>query len=429
MRKQPELPPPSVPSFKQPSGIVIQQREYKLLTPLYGGGVNPTEADPVTIVRATEVRGHLRFWWRACKAGKFNGDVAAIKKEEDAIWGKAYKKGDPTPSQKQTIQITVDVDPSRRGEPVKPFFMQNRRPKPTNGIPGYAAFPLQPDEKERKKPQPHIPEVQKSVYFTLTISYPATRSQDVEAALWAWENFGGLGARTRRGFGALCRLEASNDIPHREIPVSNNVERWMRDKLSQYVEPGDFPAGLPHLSKNMDLLVIQSYSEPMQAWNKLIRVLQDFRQAKRNNRTVWPEAKAIREAVQEGKAQTAFKFPRAALGLPIIFHFKDDAPPQTTLKEAVMEEDEEEKERFASPLILRPLLCRNNKAVGLALLLEGSRATLERLELVEQDNEQKHSVRGNLTRSEARSIDVLHGETDVLKAFMNFLKSENTRGR
>ena len=47
--------------------VLAWERTYTLLTPLFGGGVEPREADPVSVVRATAVRGHLRFWWRAVR--------------------------------------------------------------------------------------------------------------------------------------------------------------------------------------------------------------------------------------------------------------------------------------------------------------------------------------------------------------------------
>src|SRR6266581_2483452 len=92
MRKQPGSPPAL--TEKQNDKVITQVREYELITPLFGGGVVPGEADPVTIVRATEIRGQLRFWWRACRGGKpeFKGDTAEMKKAEDRIWGKAYEK-------------------------------------------------------------------------------------------------------------------------------------------------------------------------------------------------------------------------------------------------------------------------------------------------------------------------------------------------
>jgi hypothetical protein len=78
----------------------------------------------------------------------------------------------------------------------------------------------------------------------------------------------------------------------------------------------------------------------------------------------------------------------------------------------------EELERLASPLILRPLLCNNNQSVGLALLLQGTRPIPGQLALSEK-GKKNILVHEALTRDEAKAIDVLNGETDVLKAFMN----------
>ena len=64
--------------------LISQVRQYELITPLFGGGVEPAVADPVTVVRGSEIRGHLRFWWRACRGGQFGGDLARMK-ESDSI--------------------------------------------------------------------------------------------------------------------------------------------------------------------------------------------------------------------------------------------------------------------------------------------------------------------------------------------------------
>src|SRR5712692_5047904 len=93
LRKPPitelQTPPPVAPV--ELLGFITQQREYELITPLFGGGVEPGFADPVTVVRATEIRGQLRFWWRAMRGGNpnFDGELRKMKQVEDLIWGAA----------------------------------------------------------------------------------------------------------------------------------------------------------------------------------------------------------------------------------------------------------------------------------------------------------------------------------------------------
>jgi len=427
MRKQPVSPPQTI-TPKQLDNVVTQVREYRLITPLYGGGVIPNEADPVTVVRATEVRGHLRFWWRACRGGMFDGNAEEMWKKENEIWGKAHKKGEEPTLLKETIQIVAAIDPLRQGKLIKPLFMQKRQPTFINGIPAYAAFPLQPDKEARKEPNPHIPDLLKDVYFTLTISYPQIHSKDVAAALWAWETFGGLGARTRRGFGALQLLAI--DGKSCEMPSVYDMERWIRESLSLHVDSGIFPDNFPHLSEDIQLVITNPTKDPLLAWNGLIDSLRNFRQYRgAMRRTIWPEAKAIRSLLGNEAQSHLRKFPRAAFGLPIIFHFTGANAPidNITLKEQGENKKEESKERFASPLILRPFLCNDNRAVGLALLLEGSRVDLGHLVLEEQEKQREqnkilHYVQGTLTKPEAQNIEILKGETDVLQAFMQSFK-------
>ena len=426
MRKEPEIMPPAQITPRE-LAIIEQKRKYELITPLYGGGVDANAADPISVVRATEIRGQLRFWWRAIRGGQGEGDPD-IKTREDEIWGKAYEKGDKGIPPDQIVQIVVDV--SQEGTPIKPFRMRGRTPVAINDIPGYVAFPLQPDQNERKKANPLIPDVRKGVQFLLTISYPARLSEDIEAALWAWETFGGLGARTRRGFGALHLLEIDG-VPYQSLPTSRDVQQWIQDEAHKHIKVGSFPTGLPHLSRNMQFAITLPVENPIRAWNNLVRKLQDFRlQKDENNRSAWPEADAIRKIAGKRTKNippSPQTFPRAAFGLPIIFHFTgDDAPENHTLNEAdTQSQERESKERFASPLIVRPFLCRDNRAVGLALLLEGSRVDLERLILQDEDKI-FHTERGTLTLGEARSltkkVPALQNETDVLQAFMNLLK-------
>ncbi len=73
-------------SKKNGEMIIRESREYELITPLFGGGVETKKADEVSVIRATEIRGHLRFWWRATRGGQFS-TIEDLKKHEDAIFG------------------------------------------------------------------------------------------------------------------------------------------------------------------------------------------------------------------------------------------------------------------------------------------------------------------------------------------------------
>jgi CRISPR-associated protein Cmr1 len=441
----------ATPDLSKNNTILRQERKYELITPLFGGGVRAGENDNITPISGKTIRGHLRFWWRATRGGQFGGDEKGLKKmkeREAEIWGAASTPNKPSPSQ---VQIEV-CDISKVGVAETPYEAGGRV---SNGwkILAYAAFPFQDNPQSVSK-----------FKFTLKISHPESiKSADgdktplrdeIEAALWAWETFGGIGARTRRGFGALRTSEA--------LPASpEKIEEWMKKRLEEFVVKGEFPPNVPHLSLDMPFVlatvkkgvqvgkdkVLKSvaYESFNEAWEVLISELKRFRQARIGfGRSKWNEPEQVRRLTKRRWSKhsenpdllSIERFPRGEFGLPIIFHFKDEdhgEPPDTTLKGGLIASEKNKfRERLASPLILRPLACGGNKAVGLAAILQTPRQPPEGLVLKGVDVEEK--VEMKLTRKDALKIEPLkafasklagdNDEVDVLEAFLDRFRAE-----
>lgn len=417
----------------RPVAMVTQTRSYELITPMFGGGAQPGVADPDIIIRPSGIRGQLRFWWRACKGGDFDGDLEAMKEAEDMLFGAASTPGKPRPSQ---VEVAVNV--TDKGQPVQPFVLEYRGDKPPrirskNDIPPYASFPLQPtqDEINRYRMATKINPVRSKVKFDLIISYPENQKEAVEAALWAWETFGGVGGRTRRGFGAL-NLTAVDGKPA-PLPKGQDAELSIKKGLKAYVTHSNWPDNVPHLSKEPKMAVTKVRKSPDESWRHLIRNLQSFRQQRYEGtepntpgRSKWPEPDEIRRLTghtspkHSREVSTIRKFPRGAMGLPIVFHFKDERegdPPTTTLQGST-----KGYERFASPVILRPLAYEGGQSVGIALVLEGTQVfeIPDSLVLKTEDGKQ-HKVEAAVTPEEAAQIPPLKGNPDVLEAFLDFI--------
>ena len=389
--------------------LVTQVRRYELITPLFGGGVEPAVADPVTVIRGSEIRGHLRFWWRACRGGQFGGDLAGMKEAEDVLWGAASTVQRPRPSQ---VQIEVEI--TNPGQVEQPFETRTRASQNWRDL-AYASFPLQGDD---EKPPG---KVRTGVTFTLTLTFPPSQQIGVEAALWTWETFGGIGARTRRGFGALRNVDAP-------LPQANAVQQFIQTGLQRHIAAGTWPTGVPHLSRIPYMRIAAARPNAKAAWEYLIRRLKDFRQSRnpgkapnQPGRSKWPEPDEIRRITGQRSPLHATplssvgKFPRAAFGLPIVFHFKDEGtgdPGNTTLQG-------HDHDRLASPLILRPLACANGQAVGLALILDGT--TLPPGGLMLKEAPTNPTVQATLTPAEASTVPPLGGNVDLLQAFFNTL--------
>ncbi|RME12613.1 MAG: type III-B CRISPR module RAMP protein Cmr1, partial [Ardenticatenia bacterium] len=369
-RKPPTFAPPGV----QPkAGRITQVRTYKLITPLYGGGAETQTPDEVTVVRASEIRGLLRFWWRATRGGQFEGSLAKMRAAEEAIWGSAAGEGKAGPSK---VSLAIQNWKTNLREDVPFEVVRNKngnpkiQPRPSSDVPPYAAFPLQP-AKEEATPGMKLPGVYWGVSFDLVISFPAEMREEVEAALWAWETFGGVGARTRRGFGALelVACEENGQSKTLDKPLSNEAKQWILRKLQVHVVDGVWPDNVPHINHQPLLTLTRRKKDPTTVWGDLVQALQAFRQKrhKKYGLSLWPEANVIRKVhnlplkwpPKAGNPRLVEKFPRAHFGLPIIFHMPHDKrlKKDFTLRGQTPPEGKKPIDRLASPLILRPLAC------------------------------------------------------------------------
>lgn len=423
--EKPPLVTKRVHKDDDPKRILVETRSYKLLTPLFGGGVIPKESDPVTVVRATEIRGHLRFWWRATQGGRFGGDLQEMRREEARLWGSAASGKDNKggPSKVSIVLKKWEKDINQ----ILPFDESGKEVKGT-GIPGYAAFPLQLTKEEIQKGiSPKY--VQRGVTFTVEISYPISDGQAVKASLWAWETFGGIGGRTRRGFGAIQRTDVT-------YPKVSEMQGYIERSLAAHVVEGIWPKDVPHLQRDLSKIrFTKAFQEALQTWSHLTRRLRSFRQYrldkdtgafKEHGKPVWPEPNAIREVTRDRRANFAEgPFPRAAFGLPVIFHFalpKHDKTPDETLKGAKNEQGKH-YERLASPLILRPISCAEEKFVGLAIVLDSPRTPPGGLFLDGKGFSGKVNNR-ELNSQEISRIKPMNGKSDVLMAFLDWVSRE-----
>lgn len=420
-------------------GWITLEREYELITPLFGGGPSPGEVDPVTPIRGTEIRGQLRFWWRATQGGRFN-TLDELRSEEERIWGSASQTSEISVAvirqQKGTSWSTVKINKKKGGQTVTETVGVGDPDSPYS----YVAFPLRDTNNY----------LLKNVKFSLRLRFSAHVKQDLQAALWAWETFGGIGARTRRGFGALhcetCKVVAG-DISLEEWfweYECDKVEEQLKYYLKIFVADDPFSDELTfvtHLrNDNLKewLKITDEKSDAYEVWKYLFGRLSTFRQSRpkgKYGRSNWPEPDAIRRITKKNHYPTEDdgrkyvyknidKFPRAAFGLPIIFKFKDDKegdPEQTTL-----EGKEDKYSRLASPLILRPLAC-NDSYVGLALIMAAPdpEQIPGGLVLKAEKKILKTGLSAKLDKSELREVrknhPLLKEKLDMLKAFLDTL--------
>jgi CRISPR-associated protein Cmr1 len=411
----------------QPAGLARRKtdeevRSYRFLTYVLGGGVrfraHKKLRDEVTPIRGAAIRGHLRFWWRACNPGGCS-TLEDLHRLEGEVWG--------TTDHASPVVVQVVKQPSAPVE--KPVFSNEQGrfgPSADMREIAYGAFPLQP-KRELQKQGEQAGGVfdYGSSEFRVRLLFPDSRRGDVEAALWAWETFGGLGSRTRRGFGAIARVGPDS------APLSA-----VETALARLAQRPRIP-GVPSLSGARWAVARDANSSALPAWKWALGKLQKLRQGvgvgrnsstrytNRPGRSRWPEADEIRRLTGQSAPMHSLptvsvdRFPRAVFGMPIVFHFQNDPNDPRAQGDPSLEPLELRPtrfERFASPLILRPVPeARGFRAAALALFSPPPQAVL-------LAGPNRFPAEHRLTPAEAAAIPALgsHGKvfTDPLQRFL-----------
>lgn len=232
-RSVPKCPDP--PNQASGPGRVIRKYDIHVVTPIFGGGAQPGVNDP-NMVRGSAIRGHLRFWWRASRGACCS--LSELRKREGEIWG-------TTSSPSKVIVRVTNVNPTN--------------PEP------WTEYPVRKGDQEAIMGE-----------FQLTLEWPEQGDigKEVEAALWAWTNFGGLGSRTRRGCGSLYLASMA---PGREaLDSAEGLQKWYMERCSKYgiVLNCDAKDWLTLPDK---LWTIPSKKTPREAWNAVVHTLGESR--------------------------------------------------------------------------------------------------------------------------------------------------------
>jgi CRISPR-associated protein Cmr1 len=229
----------TIPNHLQPPTMPLKSQQqkwhtldYTIVTPIYGGGVDAHKVDEKMPIRISAIRGQLRFWWRllARQPSWKLGNADDIRRAEFALWGGMDDK-DPVASK---VLIKVSTVGQAKVQPWA-SFQPNHNNKLTlqsekwADLP-YALFPAQGKlEFGKVTEQPHELaqaglQWKLAIHFTHGKPLKAGRpnfnpniTPDEEAQVWEtirwWSNFGGIGARTRRGLGAVHLNSVSTDVP------------------------------------------------------------------------------------------------------------------------------------------------------------------------------------------------------------------------
>lgn len=384
MPKPEDIPDcPDVPTVRS-VGEETRTYQVELITPMFGGGIETRVNDLNFPIRPTAIRGQLQFWWRATVGAQYAA-VKELRAAQSEIWG----------STEHASRVQVLAENVQAGIPEacariewNPNARQGKGAWRTNWQPPfnlqdsalpYALFPFQgetpsPNQNATVTTPPSACIHQAK--FRLAVRCPKELWPQVEPAVWAWVNFGGLGGRTRRGCGALrCNELAPRDCVH------------FVEQLQQFAPRQSEIRGWSTIGNKNLLRIVDSPGEAIAVWDWLIGLFRHFRQgvgfarnpgqqSNRPGRSRFSEPETIRRVTGQRSSQHTRlsripddAFPRAELGLPIVFHYQGQGEPPDTVLYPSSDSEGKPRERMASPLILKPLVLANGKAIPLILQL------------------------------------------------------------
>ena len=342
---------PSLPNWQAPKKRETIELELRLITPMFGGGYKAREVDPLLPIRPAAIRGHLRFWWRATAGARY-ATVEELHKAERELWGGASTKDNPAVG-KVAIQVQI-LSASEE----TPYSQIAPPSKPKDGpLHGYFLFPF------REQREQNIPAAvgRKQVRFQLRLTLDASLSEaqraEVRTALKAWIAFGGVGARTRRGCGALTVVGA-------------NANQWLLPTrgLAEWL-------GMPpNAASKCDWTtlagargIVVPTASPEEAWRELGQFWARFRKghfAQAYSPMSGGKWRDYRQVLCQLRSQgNTLRLAKPFLGLPIVYQkFGKQTPFTGTLEPA-------ESGRMASPVILKPIALQGGKYGALVLVM------------------------------------------------------------
>lgn len=192
---------------------------FKTVTPLFLGGADPTEKAEL---RPASIKGALRFWYRAI-------DPDYNRAAEEEIFGSTDAGQCVFGIKAATLDIKPGLKGDARWEGKKTAYL------------GYGPIIRDKDARKSLAIRHYI---NSGSRFIITLFFNKRATSDVrgkiERTLWAFSVMGGLGSRSRKGFGSLVVTDvvgAESKLPWRFAAckeLQDSLNEFIRCKMSPH---------------------------------------------------------------------------------------------------------------------------------------------------------------------------------------------------
>ena len=215
---------------------------YRVTTPMFLGG-----AEQQAELRLPSFKGVLRFWWRAMAWERIK-DASRLRDEEAALFGSS----DERVGQSKVLMRLASMAP--QPDVLTPTTVLEENGRSVGMGCGYLAYGVMIGFGQRAGELTRAclrPTFTFTVAMVLKPTIVPVQKQEIEKALRALGVFGGLGSKSRKGYGSLTLLSLKVDDKETWTTPTNTGE--LREAISTILGPSHLQAGQAGGSSPSDL--------------------------------------------------------------------------------------------------------------------------------------------------------------------------------
>lgn len=327
----------------------IIEATYMVTTPLFIAG-----ADRAPELRISSIKGLLRFWYRATALPRL-GNWQKVKEEEEKVFGSSdIGQG--------IFLLRIINGRYEVTSPPREWKAQG------SAYLGYGLIGYNGRDRQVQTTRPYI---NPGTVFTVEVIFKHRASEQhiesVKKSLIALGLFGGLGARSRHGFGSLSLMSIKTNGQTEEEWGSSKDIAGLQEKIKNYVKGlGQFTGDLPDytaFSRQSRISIVAVHDDPLFLLDIIGKEMLRYRSYGRKPRPGVPHSLPWREdaeqnfsddhdlVIQFANTGSAYAHPRRVVfGLPHNYFFSSQQGLRVSVNAA--KESTYKPERRSSPLFI-----------------------------------------------------------------------------
>ncbi|MFQ5455848.1 MAG: type III-B CRISPR module RAMP protein Cmr1 [Nitrospirota bacterium] len=218
------------------SGAKKIRFEIETITPMFLAGADQTRAE----LRAASIKGLLRFWWRALQS---ESNLDDLRKKEGRIFGGADEKQGRGSSFSIRQRVIHDGDLKRTTvdlpkHNISVTSISKGRTFPVN-ILEYLAYGPCSYDRTKKRNVIEREYIQHGFKFTIQMMIFRERFlNELLKVIYVFDLFGGIGSRSRNGFGSFSVVNKKKcfSLISSEVSINNP---YTKENLQEIIKPTD----------------------------------------------------------------------------------------------------------------------------------------------------------------------------------------------